>query len=69
MLATRKSADVSGKILQLVTAARDWTIDGRDLLAHDPMDIKGIVYEMRFDEVTVHAITANRRFYVGCSCR
>jgi chlorite dismutase len=43
-----------GKILQLITGSTglddmEW---GVTLLAHDPMDIKGIVYEMRFDEVS-----------------
>ena len=43
-----------GKILQLITGSTglddfEW---GVTLLAHDPADIKGIVYEMRFDSVT-----------------
>ena len=43
-----------GKILQLITGSTglddfEW---GVTLLAHDPADIKGIVYEMRFDPVT-----------------
>jgi len=43
-----------GKILQLITGSTglddfEW---GVTLLAHDPIDIKGIVYEMRFDSVT-----------------
>ena len=45
-----------GKILQLITGSTglddmEW---GVTLFAHDPMDIKGIVYEMRFDPVTAH---------------
>jgi chlorite dismutase len=43
-----------GKILQLITGCTgldDWEW-GVTLLAHDPMDLKGIVYEMRFDEVS-----------------
>ena len=43
-----------GKILQLITGSTgldDWEW-GVTLLAHDPADIKGIVYEMRFDSVT-----------------
>jgi peroxiredoxin len=45
-----------GKILQLITGSTgldDWEW-GVTLLAHDPGDIKGIVYEMRFDPVTAH---------------
>jgi chlorite dismutase len=45
-----------GKILQLITGSTgldDWEV-GCTLLAHDPGDIKGIVYEMRFDPVTAH---------------
>lgn len=43
-----------GKILQLITGSTgldDWEW-GVTLLAHDPINIKGIVYEMRFDEVS-----------------
>jgi chlorite dismutase len=43
-----------GKILQLITGSTgldDWEW-GVTLLAHDPLNIKGIVYEMRFDEVS-----------------
>jgi peroxiredoxin len=43
-----------GKILQLITGSTgldDWEW-GVTLLAHDPGDIKGIVYEMRFDPVS-----------------
>ncbi len=43
-----------GKILQLITGSTgldDWEW-GVTLLAHDPINLKGIVYEMRFDEVS-----------------
>ena len=56
----------SGKILQLITGCTgldDWEW-GVTLLAHDPMDLKGIVYEMRFDEVT-HRFGEFGDFYVG----
>lgn len=56
----------SGKILQLITGSTgldDWEW-GVTLLAHDPMDLKGIVYEMRFDEVTVKYGDFGE-FYVG----
>ncbi|HEY8961938.1 MAG TPA: chlorite dismutase family protein [Luteolibacter sp.] len=44
----------SGRILQLITGStgldtHEW---GVTLLAKDPMDIKSIVYDMRFDEVS-----------------
>jgi chlorite dismutase len=44
----------SGRILQLITGStgldtHEW---GVTLLAKDPIDIKSIVYEMRFDEVS-----------------
>jgi chlorite dismutase len=55
-----------GKILQLVTGSTgldDWEW-GVTLLAHDPMDIKGIVYEMRFDEVSTQYAEFGE-FYVG----
>lgn len=44
----------SGKILQLITGSTgldeyEW---GVTLLAHDPIEIRKIVYEMRFDEVS-----------------
>ena len=45
----------AGKILQLITGCTgldDWEW-GVTLLAHDAMDLKGIAYEMRFDEVTM----------------
>jgi len=44
----------SGKILQIITGATgldDWEW-GVTLFAHDPAEVKAIVYEMRFDEVT-----------------
>ena len=44
----------SGKILQLIsgsTGLDDWEW-GVTLFAHDPFDVKAIVYEMRFDEVS-----------------
>jgi chlorite dismutase len=56
----------SGKILQLVTGCTgldDWEW-GVTLLAHDAMDVKGIVYEMRFDEVTFNYGEFGE-FYIG----
>jgi peroxiredoxin len=44
----------AGRVRQLVTGSTgtdDWEW-GVTLFAHDPADIKAIVYEMRFDEVT-----------------
>ena len=44
----------SGKILQLITGCTgldDWEW-GVTLFAHDPFEVKAIVYEMRFDEVS-----------------
>src|SRR5271156_5498741 len=44
----------AGRVRQLVTGSTgldDWEW-GVSLFAHDPFDIKAIVYEMRFDEVT-----------------
>ncbi|MDE1171572.1 MAG: chlorite dismutase family protein [Verrucomicrobium sp.] len=44
----------SGRVQQLVTGATgldDWEW-GVTLFAHDPYDVKSIVYEMRFDEVS-----------------
>ena len=44
----------AGRVRQLVTGSTglsDWEW-GVSLFAHDPMEIKSIVYEMRFDEVT-----------------
>jgi peroxiredoxin len=44
----------AGRVRQLVTGSTgtaDWEW-GVSLFAHDPADIKAIVYEMRFDEVT-----------------
>jgi chlorite dismutase len=55
-----------GKILQLITGSTgldDWEW-GVTLLAHDPKDIKGIVYEMRFDEVSA-AYAEFGEFYIG----
>jgi hydrogen peroxide-dependent heme synthase len=46
----------AGKVMQLVagcTGLDDWEW-GVSLFAHDPTDIKAIVYEMRFDPVTAH---------------
>ena len=43
-----------GRVLQLVTGSTgldDWEW-GVTLLAHDPIHLKGIVYEMRFDEAS-----------------
>ena len=55
-----------GKILQLITGSTgldDWEW-GVTLLAHDPMNIKGIVYEMRFDAVSAQFAEFGE-FYVG----
>ena len=44
----------AGKVRQLITGCTgldDWEW-GVTLIAHDPARVKGIVYEMRFDEVT-----------------
>ena len=44
----------SGRILQIITGATgldDWEW-GVSLFAHDPFEVKAIVYEMRFDEVS-----------------
>jgi chlorite dismutase len=44
----------AGRVRQLVTGSTgtaDWEW-GVSLFAHDPADIKAIVYEMRFDEVS-----------------
>ena len=43
-----------GRVTQLITVGLgfdDWEW-GVSLFAHNPSDIKAIVYEMRFDEVT-----------------
>jgi hydrogen peroxide-dependent heme synthase len=56
----------AGKILQLITGCTgldDWEW-GVTLLAHDAMDVKGIVYEMRFDEVTAQYGEFGE-FYIG----
>ena len=55
-----------GKILQLITGSTgldDWEW-GVTLLAHDPLNIKGIVYEMRFDEVSAKYADFGE-FYLG----
>jgi peroxiredoxin len=57
-----------GKILQLITGSTglddaEW---GVTLFAHDTYDIKSIVYEMRFDPVTVHYGEFGE-FYIGLS--
>jgi len=55
-----------GKILQLITGSTgldDWEW-GVTLLAHDPMNLKGIVYEMRFDAVSAQYAEFGE-FYVG----
>ena len=47
-------AKFSGRVIQLITGATglsDWEW-GVTLIADDPKDIKDIVYEMRFDEVS-----------------
>ncbi len=61
----------AGRVRQLVTGSTgldDWEW-GVSLFAHNPYDIKAIVYEMRFDEVT-HTPTANSGpSTTGCRCR
>ena len=50
----RLGARFSGRVIQLITGATglsDWEW-GVTLIADDPKDIKDIVYEMRFDEVS-----------------
>ena len=50
----RLGAKFSGRVIQLITGATglsDWEW-GVTLLSDDPKDIKDIVYEMRFDEVS-----------------
>jgi peroxiredoxin len=57
-----------GKILQLITGATgldDWEW-GVTLFAHDTFDIKAIVYEMRFDPVTVN-FGEFGEFFIGLS--
>jgi chlorite dismutase len=56
----------SGKILQLITGSTgldefEW---GVTLLAKDTFDIKAIVYEMRFDEVSARYAEFGD-FYIG----
>jgi peroxiredoxin len=58
----------AGKILQLITGSTglddaEW---GVTLFAHDTFQIKAIVYEMRFDPVTVHYGEFGE-FYIGLS--
>jgi chlorite dismutase len=56
----------AGKVRQLVTGSTgldDWEW-GVTLFAHDPYEIKAIVYEMRFDEVT-HTYGEFGPFYNG----
>ena len=56
----------AGKILQLITGSTgldDWEW-GVTLLAHDPKDIKGIIYEMRFDEVSAQYAEFGE-FFIG----
>jgi peroxiredoxin len=56
----------SGRVRQLVTGSTgldDWEW-GVTLFAHDPGDIKAIVYEMRFDEVS-HTYGEFGQFYNG----
>jgi peroxiredoxin len=56
----------SGRVRQLVTGSTgldDWEW-GVTLFAHDPADIKAIVYEMRFDEVS-HTYGEFGQFYNG----
>ena len=56
----------AGRVRQLVTGSTgldDWEW-GVTLFAHDPLDIKSIVYEMRFDEVT-HTYGEFGPFYNG----
>jgi chlorite dismutase len=56
----------AGKILQLITGSTgldeyEW---GVTLLAKDTLDIKAIVYEMRFDEVSARYAEFGD-FYIG----
>jgi len=56
----------AGRVRQLVTGSTgldDWEW-GVTLFAHDPSDIKAIVYEMRFDEVS-HGYAEFGPFYNG----
>lgn len=55
-----------GKILQLITGSTgldDWEW-GVTLLAHDPLNLKGIVYEMRFDAVSAQYAEFGE-FFIG----
>jgi chlorite dismutase len=56
----------SGRVRQLITGSTgldDWEW-GVTLFAHDPLEIKSIVYEMRFDEVS-HTYGEFGPFYNG----
>ena len=56
----------AGRVRQLVTGSTgldDWEW-GVTLFAHDPVEIKAIVYEMRFDEVS-HTYADFGPFYTG----
>jgi peroxiredoxin len=56
----------AGRVLQLITGSTgldDWEW-GVTLLAHDPLNIKGIVYEMRFDAVSAQFAEFGE-FYIG----
>ncbi len=59
----------AGKIRQLITGSvglddMEW---GVTLFARDTHDIKGIVYEMRFDEVSAQYAEFGD-FYIGIQC-
>ena len=62
----RTGRTYSGRILQLITGSTgldeyEW---GVTLLAKDTIDIKAIVYEMRFDEVSARYAEFGD-FYIG----
>jgi hydrogen peroxide-dependent heme synthase len=62
----RVGRNYAGRVTQLVTGSTgldDWEW-GVTLFAHDPYDIKSIVYEMRFDEVS-HGYAEFGPFYNG----
>lgn len=62
----RVGREFSGRVLQLITGATgldDWEW-GVTLLADDPVALKEIVYEMRFDEVSARYAEFGR-FFVG----
>jgi chlorite dismutase len=56
----------AGKILQLITGSTglDDTEWGVSLFAHDIIDVKEIVYQMRFDEVSARYGEFGE-FYIG----